>query len=341
MARANLFRLETWPFAGQFPSTWTFGNSLLNNASSKISWFVQINDIETITHVGVRLERIIGTAPTYKVSFRNIDADGTADPNPITSVNYQPVAEDLNKFVWLELISPFSAPRGKFVAIVIEYASGTIGTSNAAGFSTRVEGASLAQINFPYSIVSGERNTKPPIVAWKNNNRAWGWPVEEIRKDVTQFPEERGMRFWFPPNLGRNFRISGVRFTGRLAGSTGKGLDVFLADIATDTELQRVQIDCDNAPHAGQADAQYDVYFPDPIFTIDFGVEYVIGFSPQNATTDFWLTTIQCSASLDMNAFPGGGQMYEVTRHLAVTREWTRNKANRPMVSLIVEDWNG
>jgi hypothetical protein len=344
MPRANLFRIDAKPWwDSRLGVAYSFNSFKIADAGHKLAWIFQIKEPASITHVGFRYNNGSdstggGVPPTYRISFRNVDGDGDFSENVISSQTFTPNKTWDGTWRWIELASPVSFPR-RFIAVVIEYHTGLIGSNNWSQFTERILGAHAAQSNFPYSIQTTStkvRNSEAIVVGYKNNQRSWGWPFQSMSSDNVNSPAQVALRFWLDPGFGSVFQVVGSRFQGRLAGGSGKTIDMVLYQGTT--ELTRVTLDCDIAGSATTQDEVVNLLFTGTPPTLTMGTEYFLAFSPNEANTNFQLRSFTTPSALDVSALPGGIQFYWSERSNTVS-EWTRVKNKRPQANLILGSW--
>lgn len=344
MARFNFMTYEVNPVAHATGSVYQIKVFNLNNTLNKLYWFFQPPEAVTISHLGFLYSLRFGTPPSYRLSLRLTDENGTPAAEMLTSRVFQPPADTSwdGTFQWVEMLTPYKARRGENLCGVLEYFSGGVNASHASRFGQAISGAMSQKGYFPYSISNSSgvetRDRSQIIFGWKSMTRSYGWPIQAMLLDSVNSPAQVGIRFQFHPAYGRVFKIAGARIQGRMAGGSGKSFDMVLYD-EDNVELNRVTFDCDWTLSPSTVDAVIELLFDDATLeSLTFGREYVLAFAPNEVDTNFALRTFEVPESLDMTAFPGGTSIFMVSRAVS-TDNWTEHPTRRPQVDLLPSEW--
>ena len=343
MARADLLRAGNSLFYGAGVA-WSDLLFNLDDAGEFCGGAFQTPEQVTMTHLGVAISTTVGTPPRYRVSVRNLLADGSQSPNIITAGTFQPPADGSwdGTFQWIELDAPYTSPRGNYLAYIIDYATGPIGSTNHATFLYGINGSRSNNSTFPYTLSSNAiaRTADEPVFGYRTRGRSYGMPVQALKKDPVQSPASTGLRFWMNPLWGSSYKVLGAEFLCQLSARTGRTVDMVLYESDLN-ELHRVSLDCDIHGSPGADDGLVRLLFDDStLATLSTGTEYFIMFEPGEVDTDFWLREVEIASAQDQSAFPGGLFFYSATRATAAS-DFVRAQNRRPQLSLLIDDWTG
>lgn len=334
-----------------------FTNFTLNQTTDALEFVLQTEDNVTITKLGIRVGTITGTTPTYRVSIQGLDASGNPDgtvkggASP-ASATFSPsgLGWSNNTWHWVTLSNSYASGAGEFIAIVIDYSSGTVDGSNNASFSQHISPG--ISYGLPYSIQndagSRTRSASSIAVAYASSTTAYGFPilttVATVFNSGTGTADEYGIKFSLPAAWGDTYQILGVRFEANpvAAGSTVIGLyggtDATAANstgaTTETTSFQTVTLDHDHFQAAG---ARYAIaYFDEStLTTLYYGATYRISIQPQN-TNNITIYGITVDAASDLDAYPLG-QNCSGTRRLDAGN-WTDLGTTRYGIELILAD---
>jgi hypothetical protein len=103
------------------------------------------------------------------------------------------------------------------------------------------------------------------------------------------------------------------------------------------SELDRITLPCDILKAVTQP-CVVQLFFGAGTPTLNFGEEYFVVLSPNEADTDVRLLGLSVENATDMTAWPGSTSFYSVERSTA-TDPWTRLKTERALIDLIIDDW--
>jgi hypothetical protein len=346
MARFDFMRLGVKPFwNAPVGGNYSFDEHVLNDASEEVRWFFQCPEAGIITHLGFRYDSGShsvgggGPAPTYRIRLSSILGDGTPSTTPITSQTFQGDSSWDGTWRWIELIAPLQVTRGEFLAAIIDYSSGTIGSNNYSQFTTKINSARPNLGAFPYGsevTTTDGRFSEQIVFAYKTPFRTYGWPIVDLEGTPVNSPEQVALRIWLNPAFGVTWRLAGAQIMGRLANKAGRSFTMLLYQGST--LLLDVTVDADfNSTHQ---DVIADILFDGSLPDLSFGTEYYLAFMPEETDTNFDLRVLEVPAPIDMTAFPGGPAFYYATRATSGA-PWTLEKTKRPMVNLIIDDWTG
>lgn len=296
----------------------------------------------TITRLGFRQGTLTGTAPVFRVSLQGVDGtgipDGTIKASGSAFFDYTPTSGNNNKWQWVTLGASYAAAPGEILALVIKYQSGTIDASNKCSFTSTL---AINSQNFPYVITNAagvRTKTQGPLVyGFGTTGQAYGSPLDSTTN--TSFnsgstPDEHACRFLLPTGWGSTYRIRGVGLAF-VTGAAGHVLRVTL--YSGTTVLQQVDWDTDHA--TGFANVVADILFDESSLTdLSYGSVYRLGLAPQD-TTNQNVGHITVAANADLDAYPGGLEMYTSTRTDAGA--WTDIDTRRLNLDLLLDDLTG
>ena len=315
-----------------------WNNFVLNCTADAIEYLFQAPEAATITHLGFRYGTRTGTPPTYRISLQGVNSSGRADGNVLASGTFTPPATTAwnGTWQWVALGATYGVVRGQFLAIVIDYSSGTVDASNCSSFTY---GSQWNYYGFPcvWTVDAGvgTQNTLWCPYGMKSAGASYGCPVQSAYStliNLNSTPDEQALRFLLDPLWFSQFQVVGINgvFTGNAAGTS-----VVMSLYSGASALQSVTLDLDvGAVSASPYIRQW--YFDETtLSTLAAGTEYRIGFAPQEAGASFGMSGLVTISAQDAAAMPGGGAFYFSSRTDAGA--WADDTAHRPLVELIVD----
>lgn len=330
----------------------------LNGNTDTLEYIVQCPESDLITHLGFRYTSRTGTPPTYRISIQGVDGSGradgvikTGDGGQPASGTFTPPADATWNTTWrwiaLQANGAYTVSRGQFIAIVIDYSSGTIsGTDASTITSASNAGGGGGSWHFPYAIHvdagSPTRQTLMPVVAWKSSTKTYGFPMET--NAVTSFSsdtattDERGTAFNLAAGLGDSYKVIGAKIVGT-SGAAGKQFKLLLSQGLTGTSLlQDVTFDTDHVSAVATANRGWIVYFDEAtLSTLTFGTDYVLSVQPQDTSHNMAIIEWTSDDAQDNGAWPVGTQVWGATRADAASN-WTSDTTKRFAITPIFED---
>jgi hypothetical protein len=342
MARANNLRLKFCPVMQSQAYSASPGTAgivdQVDDPAYYLAWIFQAIETDLITHVGLRIYDVTNS-PTYRISLRSVGPDGLPLDTIITSASFTPTSAWDGTFQWIELVSPYLVSRGQVLSIVVDYLSGVISSSNLTRICPTVTKASSNRWRFPYYLTNKGTVTRSidyPLWALKSETRCYGIPIKSRTSYVPNTPGQAGLRFRLDPGFGSSFTLKGIVIeVDQIAASAGKTFDVVLYDFTT--EIDRITFQCDLLKTVTN-NAVAQIFFGASPPTLNFGKEYFVVISGNEADTGCQLVGFSVENATDMTAWPGSTSFYTVER-ADVTDPWTRVKTERPMIDLIIDDW--
>lgn len=330
---------------------WTAGNPGYSNftldaTTDKAEFILQMPAADTITKVAFRYGARTGTPPTYKVTLMGVDGSGYSDGTDLgggspTSKTFTPPADA----TWdgttreITLTNSVAVTRGQFIAVVIEYSSGTVDASNCSSFSTDFGEFTL----FPYAIqnnagVRTKRTGATPI-AVVSASSVYGSPHFGVTNATVHdgtTPDEVGLLFNLPAGWGATYQVVGVNLPARFR-VTGQTVRLRLYDTNGTTVLQQIDIDSDYTSNTGIQGGNREMFFDEAtLSTLSFGSTYRITITVTAASDGVNVPYWVFPASSYLNAFPLGANAYWTQRTDAGA--WTDTNTQLPQIGLILAD---
>ena len=332
---------------GNGSSSLAYATFILDQTNDAWEAIVQVPEAATITQVGFRYHLRAGTPPTYRISIQGVMATGFPDGTikgggSPASATFTPPADTTwdGTWRWITLSNSYTAARGEFIAIVIDYSSGTITAGNSSTITVGVDAIAGARQAFPYIVQNNaatqtKNNTTIPIVGWQTGTVTYGNPIETITD--TQFssgssPNEYALKF----NLaGSNltYSVMGARCVIRTPSAT-QTYSMHLREGTT--ALQTVALDSDYMTVADSGYRLYEMYFDETtLSTLNAGTSYYLSFEATSAATSFTLHSLVADSAQDAEAWGGDGNWSLATR---AGGAWTDVLTTRPWCELLLTD---
>jgi hypothetical protein len=334
---------------------------LLDSATDRIEWVLQVEDTITITRLGIKFSSQNGNAPNFRISIQGVDASGNADGTILgggspAQKTFSPSALGWANATthWLTLDNSLAVSRGDFIAIVIEYSSGTIDGANNATFVTGISGL---QSGFPIvsRVNSGvsTRQNEAVIIGYGSASRKYGnlpqsWTGNAFNSG-TSGADEYGNKFTLPAGWGETFQLLGCQFQ-LSSGSVGTGgitkMRLYGGADATPANstgaagdanvLQEIAFDHDCL--AITTTSHITLFFTS-LTTLYYGATYRLAFQPQSAND--WATIYtNVAANDELVMCPGagsGGVNAQLTKRLDAGN-WTDVDTSISHMTLLLAD---
>lgn len=336
--------IDCMPFWLAPDGEWSFLNYVLNTDTTKITWFFQIPESVTITQLGFKYGARKGSPPTFRISLRQSNPDGTPGLTNLATTVFRPPQDDSwNKtFQWVTLDFPYAAVRGEFLCATLEYASGSISGSNNSSFEYAIANTHFSRGWFPYVTLQNgadARSTVAGVFGWRSNSRIYGLPAQTLEFNDVNFPKQAGLRFLLKNGFGSSYSLAGARFQGRLSQAAGKSFDMVLYN-AENVELARGTFKSGWSSQPLAADCVFEFLFQNlTLPTLDFGTDYFLAFAPNEIDTKFNIRVIVLPGNVELIALPGAKEFYYAERADS-SQAWDEQKNRRPIVDLIPGDWS-
>jgi hypothetical protein len=313
----------------------------------------------TITQLGIRLATITGTTPTYRISLQGVDA-ATGNPDGTIKGGGSPASKTFspsslgwsnNTWHWLTLDNSYATSNGEYLAVVIDYSTGTVDVSNNASFTLT---NSAIPLGFPYVIAnnngSRSKQSLQPIFGYKTASAAYGYPLDSAAATAvannTGTADEYGIKFSLPAAWGNTYKIKGVRFHGAFNQTAGGTTDFILYSgsdttaanstgaVGETTVQQQVSYDHD---YRANLHGVHDIYFDEAtLATLYHGATYRLMVRP-TTTTNVTIHRFQMAAASDWDAWCGRQNVTQSTR-LDAAGNFTDDTTWRPAISPILAD---
>jgi hypothetical protein len=337
------------------PSLATFD---LTAAGNQIAWIFQAPEAIAITQLGVNVNTNT-TPPIYKISLQGVTFAGNAvkPDGTIKSGDgagptdcYSLWTPNATGFTWHAMdgsgaARTYTAARGEWLAVVMEYSSGTIGASNYSRLITGVNLFSASSIlAWPVSTTSVDtgatwtmQDKVLPVYGIASNNTSYGYPLTAVTTHTydsgTAAGSRRGLFLKIPSGVVENFQILGARMRIRNSGAANQACNL---DLYENTTLkQSVSIDENGFVTSGTRIMQ--MYFDETILHIcKPGNTYRLILAPQSATADIIINCLQFAAGTDTEGEWPGGQWFGETYYDGT---WHDDGTHIPMIEPIIVDW--
>lgn len=338
----------------------TFSNFTLNSSAGtvdRLSHCYQVENAETITHLGFRYGARSATPPTFKISLQ---AKLTTGAGPTGTVlgggtpaegTFLPPADTTWDGTWRWIdITDYTPSRGQWVCNVIEYSSGTIDGTNNSSFTSTLGNA---HIRGPFPLAYTQTNAgawtaldELPIYGYKTASRSYGHPIEDFTSSEAyssdSTPDERGLRCKIPATATGTYKILGAWVQFETVPAAGKTINMNLYTGTGTSAEQTVAIDTDYIGANGGSNREPARFlFTDATLdTITAGTVFRITFEAVDTSTNIEIGSFFTDGNAEMSAFPGGLECYTSTRTNAGA--WDSDTTNkRPLIFPIVQELAG
>jgi len=276
------------------------------------------------------------------MSLQGVDASG--NPDGVIKGGGTPVSKTFTPsgsgtFQKIQFDNFYSVARGEMLALVMDYSSGTIDTSNFASMSSRMV---TSLTDFPYAITndagSRSRVGQIPCFGVASGSTVYGFPVENAAVQIINSGAvaEAGAKFTLPSGWASTYRVVGAKiWMGTLIAAKALTLTLYDGGGAGDTTpLQSVAWDSDRTAAVTGADTSIIYFDESALSTLTFGNTYRIALSTADASNQ----TIQgfsVAAAADMEAFQMGQNFTLSTR---TGGNWTDTATSRLFMEIILAD---
>lgn len=331
------------PFAPHSQSaTAAFTSFSLDGATDAIEFIFQAKEAATLTRIGMRLNTITGTTPTYIASLQGVDTSGNPDGTikgggSSASKTFSPsgLGWAAGEWRWLTLDNSYACTRGESLAIVLAYSSGTVDASNFASISHSI--TNVINCGLPYSIENAAgtrtRSTGFSIFGYGSAGTAYGRPAETVGQqsyNANSTPDEYMMKFTVPSGLG-SIKVRGTRFLGVLTAAGSYTVTLYESDGTT--SLAACTLDMDMVA-TNSSSRKLEVLFTSEA-TLMAGSTYYLSVLPVSTQAiNVHLMTVDAAADWDAWDFGQNALLSTRTNAGAITDDATR----RPCWELIASD---
>ncbi len=285
-----------------------FVNFALDGTTDGIGTVFQAEVGLTITQVGVRQGVVTGTAPTYKIGFQGIGADG--NPNGTwegggseQSTTFTPTAGNDGTFQWFTLDNAKTVTRGEFLALVVEYSSGTINTSNHCTFTLATRKFGLGSELFPYGITESAgvwtKDDDGPIYGYRSSTATYGQVINDetvltIDDDAT--PDESGLAFTMPSGACTSYQVVGLYGFLDWDGGTG---DTLTYSLYQDTTLLQQSTLVGERTSSVSNELYWLIFDETTLSSLSPGTEYILALKSSSTTAAINLITTDYPVAQD------------------------------------------
>jgi hypothetical protein len=323
------------------------------SATIKLGWIVCLKTTDPITRLGLRYNSRTGTPPRYRISLQGV-VDGLPDgtvlggASPCSATFTPPADTTWNATLqWITLDHAYTpAGYGEYVAIVIEYSSGTVNGSNysSIGYASAL-GPIANEFPYPVADAGGGGGWAPAasslraVYAYGTATTVYGNPMANtvataFASDST--PDEYGLSFILPTWLCYRATVRGVRWHLGKTELSARNLTMTLYDGTT--PLQTVTRSSTAVRATATAGCRtMEMTFTDAVLaTLTAGTRYYVALTTNGVgSPTLAVLCLQTTAAGDMDAYAMGQDWQLCTRVDAGA--WTLVPTSRPMAELILE----
>ena len=327
------------------PSAITFSSFTLNATTDLVEFIFQTDEAVTITSLGFRYGARTGTPPTYRVSLQGVDASGNPNGTIKGATNncfatFTPPADTSidGLWQWKTTVETYAAARGEWLAIVIDYSSGTVDGTNNSSFGITCA-MDAGRHGVPYATTNDAgvrtRQTTHPIFGYQTASQTYGPVLQSNAATVYSSgstPDEQALEFTLPAAWGSTFQVVGI-YAHSTVPIAARTVLVQLYDGTT--VLQGLTWDTDYIALTGNRLLTI-IFGEATLSTLTYGNTYRVGFAPQEVDTAFGLRVGTNAAATDWQGWSGGQSFALATRTDAGA--WTTDALSRPWIDLILKD---
>lgn len=308
----------------------------LDASTDKIAVVCLAPASDTITHLWIRTTALTGTCPTYKVSLQGVTTGGAPDGTVLgggspASATFTVAGAERQ---WVALDNSYAVTLGDPIAIVVEYASGTINGSNFATFAYGSHGFIYRdRPDIPYAMANTGSWSKSAstgvIYGMRSSTARYGFPlVSATNEIVTTLGHRLALGFNIPAGAGSTFKIRGARFAGGAQAASTATYGLWTAS----TEVTSVDRDTDISSIGGSLGRHTNI--PLAPTAIDHGTDYYVGIESDGG--DVKVLVANFDDADDAASMPGGSMFWYATYNGSA---WTDDDTKRPMIMLELDDW--
>lgn len=273
---------------------WT--NLAMNSAARQVAGIMQLppgSASYTLTRAACRIGTITGTSPTYRISIQGVGATGVPDGTikgggTPASATFVPSAA--NTAILIDLDNSYSASPGEWIAIVVDYSSGSVDGSNFSNIGYTVTSALDAGLQ-PYGLdfqASWTKRSESGPFGVGTTTELWGEGLFNNPGLTGTFanassPNEYGICFTVPSYYS-HLRISGFQFSPSSFVASGSHTVTIYdgGDVSDTTVIESVTLDSDTVYSNRRNVILFDS--SDPI-TLVGGSSYRIAIRPDSTQT--------------------------------------------------------
>jgi hypothetical protein len=327
---------------------YTVTNLRLDAATELMAVVFMVPEDCNITGMACYAETLNGTSPTYMMNIQGClddypKPDGTILGSGTAKAEFAPTSSGSREAH--DLDTPLAVTGGTVLAGVLEYASGTINSSNRVRFTEKIGTVHYTQlpIHWQYGIGGG---------SW--NGSVDAWPVLTVTTDLgydiggifnigpadttlSDTGNRWTMRIEIPADENLELHVDGFRYYGSGPGGSyaDKSYKVGMWN-DSGTELASTTIDSDQ----GDLDFDYysrNYYFDEPV-TIVSGEVFYCGF--EETGDDISLRYADVVHADGLRSWPGGS-VFTLGTWSAYYSTWTEDQTSRPIIDLILSSVHG
>jgi hypothetical protein len=323
----------------------------MNSTTNKVGWVFQAIEAVTITDLFYSALTVTNP-PVYKISLQGVDTAGLPDGTVLgggspASATFTPSATS----AFVTLTNSYAATRGQWLAIVMEYSSGTCDATHTC--TIRYALGTMGTIGFfDVGLVNTGSWAKSAAGAghwgYRTALATYGTPIGAVTLQTASTTLEVGIKFKLDAGYGDTFQCLGARWKG---GMWTTGSVVWLTLYSGVTVLQQIGVVMDMAAavNASTHTIQRLIFDETTLSTLNFGDFYYLGICGSASRTSA-LNTFAVPVASDMSAFTLGTNLHYASRTLGTAVDtvtgpvsadtaWTDTTTARPFMWPILADW--
>lgn len=320
-----------------------FTSQVNSTSGRKVAFAFQVPKAITISKVQFRYGARTGTPPTYICGLQGLDSSGNPDGtykgggSPASATFTPPADTTWNSTIReITLANSYAASAGEFLALVIEYSSGTVDASNNSSFTLGLQNPEGQNTGFPYCLENtgswSKRTPEKPIFGISNGTTVYGFPVQTMNgSGIATAGHRVALRGLLASGWGSTYKVRGIRFLGRfgVVGVTHK-----IGIWEGTTEKAALTFDSDFRAATSGDTSIYTYLFDSPV-SLNYGTAYYFGIENVGGGSTLFVADFQVGATDQLQALPGGAEFYRSTYNGSA---WTDENTKRPLISLIMDD---
>ena len=341
MASTKGMRFDLGPVHGSAFSQMQRLEQFLQSANAKWDVVFQAAESMSVTALGFSYNASVGTPPVQRVSLQTV-LNGAPTGTVLGSATFRPPEASANPlilwndtFQWIP-INATAVSRGQFMAMVVEYDSGTVSGIMSSSYHTGITSTNAAR-RFPtlaHTTNSGTRvvqSSAHPVWGYRSSTGAvFGAPTFATERE--QFSSGgRGARLLMPAGMGTTFKIAGIVWVGTVAPAGS--YDVVLYN-AQQEQISRVSVDTDYQASEGgfNTDKTNRIMFAGTLPDLNFGSVYYIHIVPTGGSPA--LTVFDCTDSEGASGWPTGDR-------IRLSQNFSVANGKIPLFDIILDDIGG
>jgi len=289
----------------------------LDHADEKAANIFQVPESCDLTGGTVYCSNV-SSPPAYKMTLQSVDADGNPSGSVLaTTAEFTPSyqTKEAHSFT-----ANYAATAGEVLAIVVEYSSGTISSSEDAIFLDRQ--GTVKYITMPYALSRNSSGTwgsrkfdaYPGITVQTSltgRDFCGIYSTGDSTETVATGGNRYAQRILIPDGEDIDIHSPGFRFTGYVEKTWGATVKAGCWD-ASGTELASVVVDTDAQARQMDADPNTRLYYFTSSVTISAGTVVYMGFEHNDGGSgdDLKVGYMKPGGLDGLKSWPGGAAFY-------------------------------